>query len=312
MERVGVLVNPTAGRGRGRTVGDAVLAHFARRGVIVRDLSGDDADAAIARARQGVVEGLDALLVVGGDGAVHLGVNVVAGTSLPLGIVAAGSGNDVARALGLPIDDTAAALRVIERAVATGPRRIDAVRMHAPGYAAREWFICVLSAGIDAAVNARANAMTWPAGRARYVRALAGELGRFRPYGYRVHVDGEPWISAGTLVCVANGPSFGGGMRIAPDATFDDGLLDVVLVGPVRRAELARIFPLVYSGRHVSHPAVTIVRGREVTLEPQHHGPHAPPPHAFADGEPVGPLPLRCVVVPGAVAVLAPPALGSR
>lgn len=312
MTRIGVLVNPRAARGRGRAVGAVVIAHLTARGHHVLDLTGEDTDTALVNARQGVVDGLDALVVVGGDGAVHLGVNVVAGTSLPLGIVAAGSGNDVARALGLPIHDTAAALHALDEAMARGPRRIDAVRMRAPGYAAREWFVCVLSAGIDAAVNARANAMTWPAGRARYVRALAGELSRFRPYGYRVLVDDEPWISAGTLVCVANGPSFGGGMRIAPDASFDDGLLDVVLVGPVRRAELARIFPLVYSGRHVTHPAVTVVRGREVVLEPQARGPHAHPPHAFADGEPVGPLPVHCAVVPGAVAVLAPTAAGAR
>jgi diacylglycerol kinase (ATP) len=306
VNRIGIVINPTSGRGRGSATGEAAIAALTGHGFDVHDLSGADIRRATDQARQGVVDGLDALVVVGGDGMVHLGANVVAGTSLPLGIVAAGSGNDLARTLGLPIHDTSAAVGVIARAMTTGPRSIDAVSVHAPEHAAREWFVGVLSAGLDAAVNARANVLTWPSGRGRYVRALASELRTFRPYGYRLLIDDELWISSGTLVCVANAPSFGGGMHIAPDARIDDGLLDVVLVGPINRGEVARVFPRVYRGRHVSHPAVTILRGRDVVLEPHTVGPHPMPPHAFADGEPVGPLPLHCSVQPGAVKVLAP------
>lgn len=302
--RLGVVVNPAAGSGRGRTRGDRVVAALRRRGHAVHDLTSASVEEASGRARRAAVQGLDALVVVGGDGMVHLGVNVVAGTDLPLGIVAAGSGNDAARTLGLPRHDVDGAIRAIEDGLESGGRTIDAVVAGPPDFSAREWFVCVLSAGFDAAVNARANRLRWPRGRSRYVRALAADLGGFRPYGYRVTVDDVVWESAGTLVAVANGPSIGGGMRIAPDARVDDGLLDVVVAGPLTRTGLVAIFPEVYSGSHVRHPACQVLRGRSVLVEPSVLG--APPPYAFADGEPVGALPLRVEVQPGALRVLAP------
>lgn len=303
--RLGVVINPTSHGGRAAALGEQLLAQLLSRGHVVRDLSGPDAETALRRARQGVVEGLDALVVVGGDGSVNLGVNVVAGTTLPLGIVAAGSGNDLARTLDLPLHDVPAAVRVIEAGLEHGPRQVDAVTVQPPQHSTRRWFAAVLSAGLDAAVNARANAMRWPRGRTRYVRAVAAELGRFRPYGYRLTLDdGTVWESAGTLVAVANAPQFGGGIHIAPDAVIDDGLLDVVVAGPITRAGVARVFPGMYRGRHLRHPAVQVLRSRSVLIEPSHHG--QPPPDAFADGEHIGPLPLRTEVRPGALAVLAP------
>ena len=121
-------------------------------------------------------------------------------------------------------------------------------------HAAHEWYLGVLSCGFDAAINARANEMTWPKGSGRYVRALAAELGRFRPYGYRVTLDDSVWESAGTLVAVANIPWIGGGLKIAPDAVVDDGLLDVVVAGPFTKPGVVKIFPGIYQGKHVGHP----------------------------------------------------------
>lgn len=301
--RLGVLVNPTAGQGRGAGRGDVVLRSLRARGHDVVDLTAGSADAALRRARQAVVDGLDALVAVGGDGMVHLGANVVAGTDLPLGIVAAGNGNDIARAAGLPRHDVEASVRGLEAGLETGGRAIDAVRIGPPGYLTHEWFLGVLSCGIDAAVNERANTLTWPRGTGRYVRALGTVLRTFRPYGYRVTVDDQVWESPGTLVAIANGTSIGGGMRIAPDAVMDDGLLDVVIAGPLSRAGVAAIFPRVYPGRHLSHPACTVLRGRTVLVEPSPVGP--PPPPAFADGERLGPLPMLAQVSPGAVRLLA-------
>ncbi|MCL3862799.1 diacylglycerol kinase family protein [Actinotalea sp. K2] len=301
--RIGVVVNPTAGHGRGASKGRHVVEAARRRGHTVVDLSAANLEQAAQHARQAVVDGLDALVVVGGDGMVHLGVNVVAGTDLPLGIVAAGSGNDVARALGLPRHDVSTAVRAIERGLETGGRAVDAVITGPPDYSAHEWYLGVLSAGVDAAVNARANTFTWPRGGGRYVRALAAELGRFRPYGYRITLDDTTWESTGTLVAVANGGLIGGGMRIAPDARMDDGLLDVVIGGPLSRVGLLGVFPRVYTGSHVRHAACHVARSRSVLLEASDVGP--PPPAAFADGERIGPLPLRAEVRPGAVRLLA-------
>ena len=97
------------------------------------------------------------------------------------------------------------------------------MRTGPPGYEATRWYLAVMSAGFDAAVNARANELIWPRGTARYVRAVFDELARFRPYGFRITLDDEVWEQTGTLVSVANTSSYGGGMRIAPDARWDDG-----------------------------------------------------------------------------------------
>ncbi|WP_315097625.1 diacylglycerol kinase family protein [uncultured Cellulomonas sp.] len=303
MIHLGLVVNPTAGRGRGMPAGRRAHDLLRSRGFKVEDLSAATLAQATDRARAAAVQGLDALVVVGGDGMVHLGVNVVAGTGLPLGIVAAGTGNDIARSLGLARGDVEASIRAIELGLQLGPRRVDAVRVGSPEHAAREWYLGVLSCGFDAAINARANEMVWPKGAGRYVRALVAELGGFRPYGYRVTLDDLVWESPGTLVAVANTPWFGGGFKIAPDAEVDDGLLDVVLAGPFTRTGVLKIFPGIPQGRHVGHPAVHIHRSRSVLIEPLvEHGPV--PPVAFADGERVGPLPLRVTADPGALSVL--------
>lgn len=299
--RVGLVVNPTAGLGRGARRGEEVARLLREAGRDVLELSAPTAAAAAARARAALAEGIEALVVVGGDGMVHLGANVVAGTAVPLGIVAVGSGNDVARDLDLPVHDVRAAVDVI---AAGSVRAIDAVAVSRPGAPPTRWFMAVLSCGLDAAVNARANTLRWPRGNARYVRALTGELGAFRPYGYRVTVDGAVWEGVGTLVAVANTRTFGGGLRIAPEARVDDGYLDVVVAEDVRRGEVLAVFPRLYRGTHVHHPRVHVHRARSVLIEPL-PGRGDVPPAAMADGEPLGALPVQCDVHPRAMSVLA-------
>lgn len=302
MTTVGVIVNAAAGSRDVLATGRRVHELLAAAGHAVTDLSAPTLAQATDRARAAAIAGLSGLVVVGGDGAVHLGVNVVAGTPLPLGIVPAGTGNDIARALDVPKDVDRAVADILG-ALATRPRPLDAVRVGRPGTAAYEWYLAVLSCGLDAAVNLTANTYRWPTGHLKYVRALLVELPRFRPYGYRVSLDDEVWESGGTLVAVANTAWIGGGLKIAPDADPEDGLLDVVVAGPFSRTGTVGIFPKLYAGSHVGHPKVRVLRSRTVTIEPVATlGPH--PPVAFADGERIGPLPLRVEVVPGALNVL--------
>lgn len=305
---LGLVVNPTSGRGRGARAGERARELLEAAGHEVVELSGETLLDAVHRARQGVSDGLRALVVVGGDGMVHLGFNAVATTRTPLGIVAVGSGNDYARAAGLPLHKVDAAVRVILDALAAGRTRpVDAAHVAQPRSLDGRWFAGVLSAGLDAAVNARANRLTFPRGHLKYLRAVVGELGAFLPFGYRVradHPDGSSseWLSAGTLVAVANSPMFGGGLLVAPDASIDDGELDLVTAGPLRRMQTVGIFPRLYRGTHVTHPAVTISRTTAVTVEPSDLG--RTPPVAMADGEEIGPLPLRVEIHRGAVALL--------
>ena len=317
--RVGLVLNPTSGKGRGAKVRERVLAGLRAAGLDPVDLSGPHLDAATANARAGLAQGIDALVVVGGDGMVHLGANVVAGTGVPLGIVAVGTGNDVARDLGLPVHDVGASLNLLRDALAAegagdgaahgaqdgaGVRLVDAVAVSRPGGPTEHWFMAVLSCGLDAAVNDRANRMTWPSDGGRYVRALLAELGGYVPYGYRVTMDGRVWEGDGTLVAVANTRSFGGGLLIAPSAEPDDGLLDIVIADGLSRSRLLRLFPRLYRGTHVTDPAVHVHRARSVLIEPL-LARGAAPPVAFGDGERLDALPLQCDLHPRAVGVLA-------
>ncbi|MCL2424384.1 MAG: diacylglycerol kinase family lipid kinase, partial [Micrococcales bacterium] len=228
MPRIGLVVNPTAGHGRGRTAGRRAHEGLVAAGHEVTDLSAPTLAQATDAARAAAVAGLDALVVVGGDGMTHLGVNVVAGTDLPLGIVAAGSGNDVARWFGLPVHDVPASLVVVEQAMADGPRLVDAAQVRTPDHEAFEWYVGVLSCGIDAAVNARANRLRFPPGMGKYLRALASELTGYKAYGYRLVHDGVAETFVGPIVAVANTGEFGGGIKIAPHTVSDDGTLDVL------------------------------------------------------------------------------------
>ncbi|MBR7742305.1 YegS/Rv2252/BmrU family lipid kinase [Phycicoccus sp. BSK3Z-2] len=296
MTRLGVLVNPTAGKNTGRAVGATALTLLRAAGAEVVDLSAADGRGALERARAAVAAGgLDAVVVVGGDGMVHLGAQVCAGTDVPLGIVAAGTGNDVARALGLPVRDAAAA---VERVLAGRTRAVDAVRRQDPGPDGSRWFVGVLAAGFDAVVNERANGWRWPRGQARYTLAVLRELPGFRPIPYVLHLDDRRLETEAMLVAVGNGPSYGGGMRVTPDAALDDGLLDVLVLHRLPVAEFLRVFPRVFSGGHLGHPAVEVHRARRVRLE-------ATGIVGYADGERLGPLPLDLEVVPGALSVLA-------
>jgi diacylglycerol kinase (ATP) len=292
--------NPTAGKGRAKEHGNGACALLRAEGHEVEDVTGADAAESLARARDAVRTGADVLVVVGGDGMVHLGVNAVAGTPTSLAVIPCGTGNDVATSLGLPVHDLPEAVRTVVRGAT---RRIDAVRQVEPAGADR-WFAGVLCGGFDAVVNERANRWRWPKGRLRYDLAIARELPVFRPLPYELELDGETWRTEAMLVAVGNGPRYGGGMQIAPDALYDDGLLDVVVVGRLSILGLVRAFPKLYSGELLDHPAVTVRRARTVRLS-------TPRITAYADGERFGALPLTVEVVPGAVTVLVPAPTGT-
>lgn len=171
----------------------------------------------------------------------------------------------------------------------------------AAGGAGTRWFGTVLASGFDSRVNDRGNRMRLPAGRFKYDLAILAELAAFRPVPYRLTLDdGRVVETDATLVAVGNGTSYGGGMRICADARTDDGFLDVTVVGDCSRTTLIKVFPRVYRGTHLDHPKVTTYRVRSLTLD-------APGITGYADGEPLGQLPLTVECVPGALRVLAPP-----
>ena len=201
--------------------------------------------------RNRVAAGVDAVVALGGDGLVNIALQVVAGTAVPLGVVPAGTGNDIARSLGLSLTDPLAAVDHLANGEA---RQVDLGRV------AGRWFGGVLGAGFDSMVNERANRMSWPRGRARYNIAMLAELRTFRPVPFELILDDEAWVTEAMLVAVGNGASYGGGMRVCPDASLEDGLLDITVLGPISKLEFIRVFPSVYKGTHVRHRAVTVKR----------------------------------------------------
>lgn len=292
------VVNPSAGRGRARRLLPRVTTELFERvpglAVTVHEATSyDDASAACADA---VASGADALVVMGGDGMAHLGLNACATTGVPLGVLPAGTGNDFCRGVGLPTHWRDAVATI----VAGGVRTIDLMRVSgATASGAPEYVGSIVSTGFDEKVNHRANTMPVSLGAPTYAWSVLYELRRFEPLRYRLVVDGEARELNAMLVAVGNAGIFGGGIRICPDADVTDGLLDVTIVHEVGRGTLLRLFPQLFTGSFVSHPAVERLRAREVTVDGDDLW-------SMADGERLGRVPLACQAAAGVLKVFAP------
>ena len=298
--RVALLANPAARAGAHTGAAPRAAELLRERGIRTTIISGGSAAESSELLRTAIALGTDAVIVAGGDGTVHLAIQEVAGTGIALGIIPVGTGNDFAATLGLRELDVAAAVD----AITTGPpRTVDLARVtRADGTTA--YFGSVLASGFDSRVNDRANAMRWPRGGSRYNIAILIEFLTLAGLAYDVELvlaDGSTERIAHDLVMatVGNGRTYGGGIPICPDADPADGLLDVVLVRPAGRLRLLRLLPRVYRGTHASVPEVTMRRARRVRLA-------SPGVTAYADGDPIGALPLTIDVAPRALSVFAP------
>ena len=294
-EHIAVLSNPEAGKGHGRTAAEIAVAHLRAAGAAVRMYVGRDEAETISLAAQALTDRPTALVVVGGDGTVSGVLDSVRMHGVPLVLVPAGTGNDLARALRLPLRDPAAAA---DLAFSGTPQVIDVGEISTPQ--ATRAFLTVAAIGFDAKVNDRTNKLRWPRGRLRYYLALVIELLRLRPLAFEVAIDDEPAVKApGTLIAVGNTSSYGGGMPICVDAIFDDGLLDVVHVKPLGRLRLVRLFPLLLRGQHMNLPVVTARRARSVTVS-------APELVVYADGERIGERTCTVRILERGVTILTP------
>ncbi len=302
--RVALVVNPASGRGRSAESGAIVQQRLTERGFEVVTIVGADAATTQALLRESIAETPTAAVVAcGGDGTVHLCVQVIAETDVALGIVPVGTGNDSALALGIPTDLLAAA-DVIADGLSGGQIRVLDLGFARAGDGEQRWFLGVLSSGFDSLVNERANRMSWPTGQARYIAAILGELRVFRAVPYVMDLDAGLSTASqeskpGMLVAVGNGPRYGGGMRVCPQACFDDGLLSVTFLDELSTPTFLRVFPTVYKGTHIKRPEVHQYLATTVRLE-------AADQVAYADGERIGPLPVEVRVVAGAARVLMP------
>ena len=285
MTDVLVVANPAAGATRPEVSVGEVAHRLRALGADVEASVPASSAAASELIEAAVGAGTDRIVVIGGDGVVHLAAQHMAGTGAVLGVVPSGTGNDFARAVGLPTDIEDSCRRCLDDAVA-----LDALRV------GDRWVASVATFGFSAAVNARANAMRRPRGSRRYTVATLLELPHLHSTDITFRSKQGEHAMPVTLAAVANTGYFGGGMAIAPEADPADGLMDVVAVGEVGRIELLRFFPKVFSAAHTDHRAVHMFRCRQLRLEGSNT-------EVWGDGEPVTAIPVDIRCVPDALRV---------
>lgn len=318
---VALVTNPVSNKGKGAKtalkVRDLLNERAERFGFHLLDLTGDSREGSLARVA-GAIHALDALIVVGGDGMVSLGVNAIGGHDVPLGIVASGSGNDFARGLGLPVNHVETAVEGIVSAIVNGTTiSLDLGHVRSSdddGRRIDQYYAGMLSCGLDAAINAGANRSHLPFGMLRYMASGIHEITHLKDYGYRVRYttpegdESNAFELSTPLVTVANARYIGSGIELSPDSRLDDGHLDFVWTRwRPRVAEGLDLMRKAYKGRHKDapvlgyQPVVSIdIAASPVGLEP---------PLTMADGEVLGALPVHVESRPGALKLLVPPSV---
>ena len=281
-----LVINPVAGQGKGATVGTYVAGYLNSRGIkyeIIIGRSGLDQADSLQRFLDRNPD-CSGVIAVGGDGLLHLVLQKITPAQVPLAVIPAGTGNDFVRTLGWSPDDVDA---ILQAALSEKPQSVDL------GLVDGEWFAAILSTGFDSIVNEKANTMSWPKGPMKYNVAIAIELPRFAPRHYEIVLDDRTISTQAMLIAVANGRSYGGGMLVCPHADIADGYFDVMVLHPVSKLEFIKVFPRVFKGTHITHPAVEIVRSKSVKISSD--------AVAYADGERIGQLPVSAQCISGAL-----------
>lgn len=291
MTGVILLVNPASGGGRSRAWAHAAAAQLQRRG-LQPEIRWAAAPGEIELMARALADGgSERLLVCGGDGTMHEAVNALAGTGTTLGILPCGRGNDLAAAVGIPVDPGRAADLILDG----GVRSIDVGRV------GERWFATVLAIGLDADVAIRTRRGLWSrAGRLGYVACAITRLVSYA--APRLTISGDFGRRDGSYILAAAGNTvtYGGGVPIAPGASVDDGLLDLCLVRDLPRWQALALVRRILQGRHGGAAEVEMLRSSWLELKSE------PPIPLVADGEPVGTTPVRVGLEPGALRVLVP------
>jgi len=284
-----VIVSPSAGGGRAARRLPAVEAALARLGVRYRTGPTTSLQHGRELAREAVGRG-EAVFTLSGDGLAGAVAGELAGTDGVLGVLPGGRGNDFARKLGVPGDAAEAVVSLI----GGRERRVDI------GEVEGRAFLGIASCGLDSDVQVIANRAKLVRGGPVYAYSTLRALAAWRPARFEVVIDGTPHEWTGYAVAAANSGIFGGGMRLAPDASLDDGVLEVVVSGAGSKLRYLRNLPRVFRGTHLRAPNVHVLPARELRISADR------PFDLYADGDPIAPLPATIRVRPGALRVRAP------
>ncbi len=286
-----VLVNPNAGRGKARLVLREALEVIRREGISADVQASRDAPHLLALARQAAAEKPDAIVSLGGDGTQHYVLNGIMGSEIPLGMIPCGSGNDLAKGLGIPIQTRAAA----EVLCAGNTRRVDLGRV------GNTVFSCIAGAGFDSVVTRYANERVRRLkGSLAYAWSILRCLEAYRPEPLEIVSDVQGFSGEVIFAVVGNNVSYGGGIHLTPHARLDDGLLDVCIVPYIGKWELLRWVPSAYRGLHLRHPRIIYFQARKVSLHSTSRL------ELFGDGEFMQELPAAIEVVPRALPIIVP------
>lgn len=284
-----VVSNSSAGKGKGRILAHDFINLLSDNGLENKLIDCDTfAETSILLEKEIQSNRYNYLIAVGGDGLVNLCLQMVAEKEICLGVIPAGTGNDFARATGFNGKSVDEIFSIISK---SKPIKIDLGKAVSAG--GSKWFVQVLSTGFDAIVNSLANRMVWPRGKSKYTIATILILSRFKSIPYRFEIDGKAIEQNVMLLVVANGESYGGGMRICPGASNSDGIFDILIVRPVTKIVLLTIFPKVFKGNHIPHPKIDVYKGKHVKI--------SGPTVSYADGEFVSQLPIEVTNVPNAL-----------
>jgi len=291
-----VIVNPVSGGGRALRAEPLVASYFAERGRAADFVHSQGSDDIRERASRVASEGFRYVLALGGDGAFHHVVEGIRGTETIAGFLPAGNGNDIAEALGIPADPVAAAAAFVQGA----PRQVDLIRVRFSD-GRTEHYIGAGGLGLDAEAAHLANTRFkgWP-GVTRYLAGALEAFFREPPLEVTAEFDDVRWSGRALFVAVANGPRYGSGVRIAPDAKIDDGWMNVVVVSELAWARLFEAIPIVLTTGNVRFEEVRRYRCRRGRLRTSRAA------KVHGDGELLGESPAEFEVLPGAIRVMAP------
>ena len=281
--RSALLINPKSGSGRGNRVAESFRDILCPNEIYISQ----SVDHTTEIVKDLINRNFELVMTAGGDGMVHSAIQNLAMSDVALLPLPGGTGNDFVRALNIPLNvrnfDWLEKLRFTQVDLASTDT---------------QYFCAILSSGFDSRVNERANLLKWPKGRQKYNLAMIQELITFDSMPFHIIIDGTEYHRDAMLMAVANSSSYGGGMKICPNARLDDGLLDVLILNQVSKFEFIKVFPKVFKGTHIKHRQVELLRGAEIEIFAD--------ATAYADGEYLQPLPVKISVAPKALKLLSP------
>lgn len=289
--RILVLVNPVAGNGKTRRLMPKIKNRLSKTPHEFSWIVTQSPDEMRSHIQNAAGRGIEAVLLVGGDGTIHEALPSLSEGSPPMGVIPCGRGNDFARNVGIPLN-LGMSCSFQEHPVI---RMIDLPKVNGRPFGS------IASIGFDSLVSRFAHEKKgFFGGTLGYIVCVFRALSEFEPIGVETDVDGTFWSGRAMMVAISNGRFYGGGMKIAPDAEIDDGLFSICIVKEIPKRVLLCQFPKVFRGEHIAHPAVVMTMGKKVNVASDREG------EIFADGECVGRTPALFTIERKKIRVILP------